>query len=244
MIQPRHHIINIAKNLARGNEGAINHDHLQAQGARGLQLGLRANATGVFGNDDFDVVVFQKRQIPSQIKRSARDNRMGVEHRQRMGGLVHQTQQIAVLRARGKDINMLFSNRQKDLRGITWQGITGRLDIRNRLPIVTGSRLPRRAFETSQIDLRRRASTHGIGAHLGSKRVRGINHMGDVFGPQEIAQTVHPAKAANTCRQGLRDGVCRASGVGKQHVIIRVGQVMGQTRGLCGAAKQKDACHV
>ena len=228
-------------NGATGQGGALRHQHRQAQGPRGIQLGPRADAACVLGHHMGDRMFTHQGDVPRQIKGTACKDHFGIGQRQRCLGLVHQPQQIVMLRLGGKQPDLLFANRQKDTRRRIGQGCRNILKTGQEGPVIPRLRLPGRPFEADQRQAGLHACGMGIVAHSGGKGVRCIDHMGDPVLRQIGNQPRNPAKAADACGQGLRDGRVGATGIGKNRLNPMVGKTRGKAACLCGTPQQKDA---
>jgi len=114
MIKPRQDIVEPRKCGAGGHRGALDHQHAQPQLARGDKLGLGPRAAGVLGDDQLGPMVTQQGDVSGHVEGSAGEGHGRVRQGQRHGGLVHQPQQIMVLRMVGKDGQRLLADGQKD----------------------------------------------------------------------------------------------------------------------------------
>lgn len=244
MTKPDQNLMQIAQYYARRDHRPVDQDHRNAKIAGRCQFGLRAAATGIFGNDHVYFMLAKQRLITRFGERPLGDYRVIPWQGHRAVGRIDQSQQVVVLRRSGEKVQMLLADGQEHPRGPAGQSINRRVQIRNALPAIAGLCLPRRAFKGAQRNTGLRAGRNGICAHTGGKRVRGVNNMGDGVAAQILRQPVNTAKAANPGRQGLNRWRIGASGVGKYRVRAAIGQRTGQITGLGGAAQNQGACHV
>ena len=135
--------------------------------------------------------------------------------------------------------------------GLVGQGRCGGPGRGNMGPAVGGRGGPRGAFEGQKRGLRLRAGGYGVRAYLCGEGVGGVDHMGDAFCPQVLAQAVHAAEPACAGGQGLGNGRVGAARVGKdgiaalratgianivmmtgdrRPVALRIGQGLGRTK--------------
>jgi len=241
MIQPIHYLGHASNDPARRQHRPVDHDHGQVQIARGRQFGLRTFAARIFGDDVGDVVLPQQGGIICFGKRPTRQDNGDIWQRQWILRRINKAQQVMVLRFCGEIGQGLFADGQKYPGCCVGQGGHGGGGVWHLGPAVARRGGPRLAFQRDQRCLQCRAGGDGIPADLGSKRMGGINDMGDVFGNHIINQPRHTAKPADPGGQGLRRRQIGAACVGIHRIHPGIGQSLGQTAGLGGAAKKKDA---
>lgn len=244
MIKPVHNLLLRLQNAASGQGGAVHNDDRHPQFPRRIQFRTRANTTGIFGDDYVDGVVLQKCAIPGQVKGTGGDFKRVVGQGNGGFGLIHKAQQIVMLGRAGKEVNVLFTNRQKDAAGHIAKRVQNTGIIHNMLPGITCAGLPRRAFKADQRRVGLRGGIQSIARHLRGEWVGGINDMRDVFRANIINQTINTAKAAHTGWQGLAARAIGAPGIGKNGICAAIGQMTRQARGLGCAAQKKDFLHV
>lgn len=242
-MKPGHHTLQIATDLPRGHRRAGDHHHLQPQLAGGVDLGLRARAACVFGDQNFGAVTAHQGQIIGQRKRASRhfDPRTG--QREIGQRRIHDTQQEIMLRKRGERRQVQTPDSQKHPGGGALQRLNGALDIRNILPPIARLGLPGRAFKGAKRHGAQGCGLNRIGADLGGKGVRGIDNLPDVFRPQILGQPRHPAKAAHPNRDRLGARLIHAARIRQHRRQPLTGQFTHQGAGLSRAAKNKSAFH-
>lgn len=238
------------QNLRRGpqfrsfrNFGPIDHKDGQTQGARRIQLGPRATAARILGHDQLRAMTAHQLNVALNSERPARDLYVGVGHRH-PARFIHQTQQVVVL-GLGREVRQMHTaHGKKHALSRTAQRLDSSVDIRDTDPIVSLSFHPRRARHCSQRRARLGAGLRGVPAHLRSKGVRCVDHMGHAMVADVTLQPLGPTKAANAGRQRLRTRVVDAP-------CVRIGRVkplfcnsFGQSVGFGCAAKNKEVGHV
>lgn len=241
MIQPCQNVTDTGGTAARGQGGAVYQNNGQVQRAGGRELGRSPRTAGIFGHDMSDRMIAQQRRIARHIKGTTRDNGRGL--RQRDGTGIDKPQQVMMLRLAGKGLQMLSADGQKHAGGCGGQRLHSCIDIRHMGPVVTGLRLPRRALQRDQRGAGLGAGGMGIAAHLSSKGMGGIHHMGDAVIVDILHQPRHAAKAADPRGQGLRHGRIGAPRIGKDRIMSRLAKGAGKLAGFGRAAEQEDACH-
>lgn len=244
MRQPIQNIVDFGKNPACRQRRPVDQNDRNPQGSSRFQLGIRAAATGILGNDQADPIGLQKCEIVRFVKGAAREDQRYVGQGQGGCRRIHQAQQIPVLGPRGEIRQRLLADRQEDAGGVVRQRSDSPRRIGNRAPVIARPDHPRRALERADRGSGQGACGKGIAAHASSERMSGVNHMGDPFGAQIGRQPVDSAEPAHTGRQGLRHRAFRAPGIREDRIDPCVGQAAGQRRRLGRAAEQKDARHV
>lgn len=243
-MQPIHNLLLRWQNATSGQGGTVHHDDRHAQFPGRVQFRTRANTTGIFGDNHVDGVMLQKCAIPGQIKGTGGDFKRVIGQGNGGFGLIDKTQQIVMLGRAGKEVNILFANRQKDAAGRIAKRVQNTGIIHDMLPCVARTGLPGRAFKADQRRVGSRRSIQSIARHLRGKRMGRINDMRDVFRANIINQTINTAKAAHTGWQGLAARAIGAPGIGKYGICAAISQMTRQVRGLGCAAQKKDFLHV
>ena len=239
-VQPVHNCGD-AVNLWAGRDfGAVDHDDLCAQFARGADFRIGPSAACVFGHNHGDIVPLHQRQIIWMGKRPARYFRM--EAGKGRWGLwrIHQTQQIGMLIQAGKFSQMHSANSQHNiLSGQHGQFGRGAGHVVHLDPIIPRHGFPWRAGQGDQGCARLGAGGDGIVAHLRGKGVGGVDHMGDGFVSDVISQAHGPSKATNALRQRLTARPFNAAGKGQGGPKIGSSQMGAQGRGFSRAPQNQ-----
>lgn len=243
MIEPVQDILKPCADGARRHLGPVDHHHREVKRARSLELGPCAGATRILGNQQVDAMPLHQHLIVDGGKRSTRNHHLYIRKRQRHLGRINQADQVVMLRSRGEIREVLLADGQKNALGVVRQGLDSTVDIRDVLPPITRTSLPRRALERHQGNAVFGAGPHRMGAHLRGKGMRGVDDRGDAFGAQIVLQSLDTAKAANPRRQGLRHRVGSPARIGKHRVIAAFRQGPRQLRCFAGTAQNKDTWH-
>ena len=244
MTEPVQNLDHGPHDMARRQGWPVDQNDWNPQDSSRFQLGLGATSASVLGDDHLDPVLRQKIQVVCLGKWTAGDHRYGVGKRQGAFGRIDEPQKVVVVRLGSEQRKCLFADRKKDARGFVGQRVGGGFCAGYMLPVVTGSRDPRRTFQHQKRDVGNGACGHSVTAHLCRERVGRIDDMGDAFGLEPLNKPVHSAKAANTHGQRLRDWRVGPPGIGKDSVDASFGQGTGQCRSFGGSAQQQDARHV
>ena len=245
MTQPRHHISHAIGLGPRRDVGTINHDNRQAKGTGGFDLGIGTGAACILGYDQINAMVLHQRAIVLCRKRAARHQHMVIGKRRRTAGRINQTQQIEMLRIGGEVVQMHASDRQHDTRRRAVKGSHRTVNVGHMGPGIAGLCRPRRTGQRDQWHVCSSASGDGIMAHLGGKRMGGINHMGHGMRRDIVAQPLYSAKTTDTLGQWLAFGslytTCETDGPGQP----RCSDGSAKRRGLgCAPKDQKVDLHV
>jgi len=244
MTQPAQHILDVCKRSAWRHGGPVDHYHRNAQRTGGVQFGPRACTARVLGDDQFNFVLFQQRQVTVQIKRPTGDHHVGLCQGHGLFGRIDQTQQIAMPGLGRKESEGLLANRQKHPRRCLGQSLNRALQIDNTAPVIAVTGTPRRALESGQRDLRSRTGGNRVAADLRGKGMGCVHDAGDTLRLQEMRQTLNATKTTHPRRQGLCHRQSGAARIAEQRIGAAFGQCAGQRRCLGGAAKNKGARHV
>lgn len=240
MTQPTLHVINAMRFGARRDRGTVDHNDRNAQLTCSNDLGLGAFATGIFGHDQIDPVLFHQRPVALERKGSSihDDRRFGKT--QSFAGRVNQTQDVGMLRVHGKLAQVHTTYSQQHTFSWTFQCVDRSGDVRNMGPLIAVLGLPRRTGVGQKRNARFCTGLDGVAAHLRGKGMRRINHMGDRVVAQVAGQPFGPAKATDAQRHALRCGPRHASGHGNSAAHSGVCQYGAQAAALGGAAKDQE----
>ncbi len=223
-----------------GRLGAVDQHDLDAQIARGLQLGAGRCATAVLGDQMGDAMRLHQGAVALHRERAARQHDLRARQWGCIGG-IDQAQQPAMWQ-RGKGCQGLLADGQKDAGGRMGQRCNRTRDVGGAQPVRVDG--PCRAAQHQHRHTRGAAGGIGVAADLGCKGMRGVNDRSDFLIRQIPGQTVSAPKPADPCGQGLGDRRTGASGIGKNCGTARLRQLSGQAAGLGRAAQQQDASHV
>lgn len=240
MSQPIQHRVHRANLVSRRQNRTVDHQNRQAKLARRQYLGLCPATTGIFGHHQFDIMVLQQSGIPSNSKRPARDYDTVMRQWRRHIGRIDQPQQILMLWTGAELSQMHAPNSQHNPLCRPRKRRDSRGNIADILPIISCFLAPRRARQSQQPGRSSSTGHHRIFTHLGRKRMRSVNHMGDFVIPEILRQTANAPKAADPTRDRLLFQTLHTAGIrqGRRHTLF--GNRTGQRTGLEGAPQNKQ----
>ena len=157
--------------------------------------------------------------------------------------LIHQPQQVVMLRLRGELLKMHAADGQKHPLRRTGQRLNCGCDIRHAVPLVAGLRAPGRAGQRDQRRLGPATGRNRIAAHLRGKGVGCVDHMADPVVADVGNQPLHAAKSTNPHRQGLRTRGLYPARIGIHRRNPLRGNGFGQRIGLGRAAEDQEVGH-
>lgn len=243
MIEPVHHVVGRVEFGARGQGGAVDHQHRQVELAGGDDLGLRARAACIFGDHKVYGVGLHQFTVAFERKRPAIDDQAVVGEPGRFRRRVDETQQIVMLRLGGKGIHMHPPQRQHDAARRTGQRCDRACDVGHMGPAIAFFSAPRRARQGDMRDARQARGLDRMGAHRRGKGVGGVDQMGDAMAKQIIDQPGHASKATDAHGNGLAHRLVRAPGIAERRRDTLIRQQAGQRARLRCAAQQQDVVH-
>jgi hypothetical protein len=202
MTEPLHDLGHAFHPQPVGQSRSRQHDDWKAEHTRSLDLGVRAVAAGIAGDDPFDAARPHHLQFAVQRERSARHDDVGIKG-QCVFGRIDEPQSIGVLRPRSKRRDVLPADCEQHARaGLRQRRDCGR-DIRHLDPVVAGNPGPWRALERDQPRFGRRASRNRVAAYFGCERMRGVDDICDFFATNVIGKAGRSTEAPNAGRQRL-----------------------------------------
>lgn len=243
ILDPGHHLLDPLGCGAGRDRGPVDHDDRQAKESCSNDLGTRALATGVLGDDMSDGMLAQQREVIFSREWSARDDGRRSEQGQRGGGRIDKAQQVMVLRTVREIGKVHSADGQEDARRGFGQGAGGGRNVRDLGPAVAVQWRPGFAFQRDQRRVGHRCRRDGIRAHLRGEGMGRVDQMRDGFRPQVCRQPPRTAEAADADRQRLGSGRFGSSGVGQDCVQTCPGKRGCKAGGIGGAAQNKDARH-
>ena len=193
--------------------GALNHNYRQGKLPGRFNFSIGAASARIFRNNDFNLMLAHQSNILFLVKRSTRYNDCAVWQRQSLRGRVHKPQQIVMLRLRGKQIKMHPPNSKHNILLLSGQGRRRRRNIGHALPLVSRFGAPSRARQSQKGNPCLGASKHSVFAHLRRKRMRGIDHMRNLFCFEVGEQSLNASKPTNPLFNWLSFGPLNAPSV-------------------------------
>lgn len=243
MMDPRHDIFDVIGDVARGQNGTVDHDNRQSKPTSSNQLCPRSRSARILRNDMADAMIGEQRLIFLGCEGAARDNRFSLGQRQG-ARLVHQPQEIMVLRCRREDRQILLADSEKDARRLRGQSRNGRRKIGHLQPGIFGLRLPGRSLKRQQTNTCHAAGSNSVAAHLHSEGMRRVDDLADAVIAQIPDQSINAAETTNPCREGLLPGPRGTPRIGEDRVQLGICKSFGQEAGFGRATQKKDPCHV
>lgn len=225
-----------------GRRPALDQDDLEAEFARGRDLGIGGTATGILGHDNVDAVLVQKVYFAGYVKRTAGQNVAAVGHGERRSDRIDTAHDIAVLRRRRESSGLLPANGQKDPARLLPKCRDRGIDVIHPRPSVAGNGLPCGTTKREKWNTRALGCLRRVSRNLVRKGMGGVNEQIDAFLCQITNQSVGASEAANAGRQGQGLGIGSPSGE-RYHRgdILALRQPFGQPSRLGRAAQDQDA---
>jgi len=217
------------------------HDHRQAQLARGIDLGARALPAGIARHNPFDAAQTHHLEFAGERERSARDDEIGIGQRQQALRGIDEAERVGVLGPRRKRRDMLPTDAEEHPRSFDWQRRDGGRNVSNLDPVIAGGLFPRPAFQRDQRRIHLRAGCQRVTADFRCKRMGRIDDMRELLLPNDIGKSVRPAEATNTHGQRLIGRNLRSTGIGIDRIKPRRRDLRRQPIGFARSAQDEDA---
>ncbi len=219
---------------------AVNHDDRHVQRACCGELGISACSTGVFGDDEVDLVGLHQSLVGGFVKRSPVNDDLCVRQGQGRFGRINKAQDVAVLRVRGERGQMHSAHGEQDVAGRAVEGRDGGGDVGHVGPVVARMRAPSGPGERDHGHICGVCGGHGVVAHHRSEGMRGVDQVADLGLAQVGGQAINAPEPTDTLGQGLAhgavDAACETDGARK----ASLGHGAGQCGGLKRAAKDQE----
>lgn len=243
MTQPAHDFRGTVHFQPGGDGGPVDHDHRQAKGARGDELGLRAAAPGILADHEVNAMFAHQRRVAIGGERAAIDDERMPGQARGHFGRVDETQEVMMLRLRGERFHMHPAEREHHLMARTAEGSDRPGHAFDMSPAIAGHRPPCRAGQGDEGNARKARRFDGMGAHRRGERVRRVDEVGNAVFPQILGKSGDSTKAADPDRDGLHAGRSRAAGVTERRRDAFIRQQHGQRAGFGGPTQQEDFRH-
>jgi len=244
MRKPRQHIFDALDLRPLRQCGPCDHDDGEPQLARGVDLGTRAVAAGIAGDQPRDIACPHQLAIVCERERPARDDDLGIVQWQGAVGRIDQAQRVAMLRLGGKWREMLPTDREKHVCRRLGQGCDGRGDVGDLNPAIVGRARPWRAFEREQRHTRRGTGVDRVTTHLGGEGMGRVDHMRDPFAADVVRQPLRAAEAADPRRQRMGQRNPGAAGIRVDRIDWRARNGVRKAVGVTCSAQNERAYHV
>ena len=190
-----------------GGMRSLDHDHLDTQLPRSLNLRIGGIATAVLCYDRVDTVFSQHRQLVFQVERTLGVDIGDVRHRQQRLDRINAAHPIVM---DGRDIGimgLLPADRQKDAqrRGAERRNRLG--DAPYRMPAVAFDRQPGGPSECEGGNAAATGGVNGVGGNAGGEGVGCVDQQIDGLILQVTGETLGAAEAAGANRNRLRSRI-------------------------------------
>ncbi len=228
------------------NRRAFDQDNGDFQRSCGGKLAISCWSTAVFGDDQIDFVVAQKRQFARFVKRASGENITDMGQGERWLDRVNAANDIMMLRGLQNRAKFLTAKRHKNALGC-FSGLgNGLFNSGDLLPLIPLNRKPWCPAQSEKLKVGLADCGDSICGYVHRKRVGGINQNGNVLRDQIACEPFCTTKAASAHRHGLS---CRVFGAtGQRQGDVEVGarrQSFSQQAGFISAAKnEKSGAHV
>lgn len=221
-LDPRHHVCNIEQRVGAMLGRTPDHHNGNSQCACGFDLSIGRPATAVLGDDDVNAFLKHQPHVVTFGKRPARKNKPVPGQRRHVRGSVDRANDISMLRCLREGSELQPANGQKHPARRITERANGSLDVVSRNPLIAVPPLPSGPAEYSQRNPRPLAGAPRILRHPDGERMRGIDHGINALRQQKIAETIDPAKPADTKWNGRRRRVFGASRERQYRVDVAV----------------------
>jgi len=242
MTEPLHDLGHALDPLALGQLRPCDHDHGQAERTGRVDLGARAIAAGIAGDDPHDATRAQHLQLAIERERSARHDHVRGEGQRRFGW-IDEAQRVGVLRFGRERRDVLAADGEEYFCRQLGQSGDRCIDVADLDPVVTGRLDPGGAFDRDQARARFRARRDGVAAHLGGKGMRRVDHMRDAFAAHVIGEPARAAEAADAGRQRLLGRRAGAAAIGIDRIKPGARDLRRKLARIARSAQNEGACH-
>ncbi|GAA0000125.1 hypothetical protein BRDID11002_01250 [Bradyrhizobium diazoefficiens] len=205
-------------------------------------LARAPSPAGIAGDDPYDAARTQHLQLAIKRERSARHDHVSREGQRRFGR-IDEAQCVGVLRFIPERRDVLAADGEEHVCRRLGQSGDRCIDVADLDPVVTGCFSPGGAFERDQRRAGFRACRDGVAAHLGSERMRRVDHMRDAFTANVIGEPAHAAEAADAGRQRLVGRRTGAAAIGIDGIHAGVRDLRGKLTRIARSAQNEGACH-
>lgn len=179
-----------------GSLGALDHDHLDAELPRRLNLRIGRRAATVLGDDHLDAMPAQHLQLALQAKRPPAMDVADIGRRQRRLDGIDATDPIVVLRSSIGIVSLLPSGRQEHPQRGRAKCRDGLRDTLHGNPVISFDRRPCRPAQGKGWNTALSRRLCGIGGDACRERMSRVDHQIDGFVTQIAGKTLCAAEAA------------------------------------------------
>jgi len=223
------------------------HENVDAERARRLDLGVGGAAAAVLGDDGVDAMVSEERQFGIKGEWAAVEDEDGIVERERWRHGIDAADQIEMPQGRLGGMRLLSAGRQKDAARRGSKCADGFGDSRDMRPPIAGLFAPERAAQRDGWSTGLFGSLGGIGGNSGGIGMGGIHEQVKFPVTQKARKSVRTAESANSDRNRLFGRFFGSPRERQQDIEIgALPQSLRQQARLACAAEHQNAefCHV
>jgi hypothetical protein len=215
--------------------------HGNAELARRNDLAVGRAAAAVLRDDYINRMREEQRSLLIFFKRASRDDVARIRYRERRFHRIDASNQVMVLRRRGKVRDLLSTHGEEHILGPDAQRANGLACIEHVGPSITDDRLPWRPAQRNHRGTRLRGGTECVSRNRRRIRMRRINQCIDLIVEQILRKAGDPAEPAAAHRYYLSQ---RRGGAARQRQGYRdvgtVREVLPELPGLRRPSKNED----
>lgn len=203
MIDRRQRLLDRFDRSDSRRRSAADHENVDAERARRLDLRIGGASAAVLGDDGVDTMASEQRQFGIKGEWAAVEDEDGIVERERWRHGIDAADQIEMLRRRLSRMRPLSAGRQKDAarRGSKCADSFG--DSRDMRPPIAGLFAPERAAQRDGRNAGLFGSLGSIGGNSGGIGMRGIHEQVKFSVTQKARKSVRTAETANSDRNRL-----------------------------------------
>jgi hypothetical protein len=215
--------------------------HGNAQLARRSDLAVGRAAAAVLHDDYLNRMREEQRSLLFFFKRASREDVARIWYRERRFHGIDTSNQIMVLRRRGKVRDLLSTHGEEHILGLDAQRVNGLACIEHFGPSITGDRLPWRPAQRNHRGTRLQSGAECVGRNRRRIRMSRINQRLDLVVEQILREAGDPAEPTAAHGNRLNQG---RGGAARQRQGYRdvgtVRKVLPELSGLGRPPKNED----
>ncbi len=202
--QPGDGFIGAVHDVASGFFRPCDHDDRQAKVARRFDLGVGRSTSGILGDDDVDLLVFQQTGLAGTIKRSPRLQEANVGRQDFLLRRIDGARDVVMLRRRREGVQVETPQAEKHPTRRRTEGRRGCIGVAHDMPVIASLGLPGRSRDRNQRNAGSATGGDGVGRNLVGVGMRRIDDYSDRMIGEEAGKAVGAAEAADARRSGRR----------------------------------------
>ena len=225
-----------------GGLRALDHDHLDSEPPRCLDLPIGRVTAAVLGDDHLDSMPLQHLQLIVQAERTPAVDVADVRHGQRRFDGIDAADPVMMLRRRVRLMRLLPASRKEDTQRLGAKCSDGLRNAMYGKPVIAFDRHPRRTAQRKGRNSALSSRLRGIGGDAGREGMGGIDHQIDLFIDDIAGKSLCAPETAAAHRNGLRRRIGGSSGKRQNNIEITArGKRPRQRSGLGRAAEDQNA---